>query len=95
MNTRIREIAAQSDILYLLHGADQVKSAYDILAMLRRAVPRLAPMTVYRALKTLWAKQKIPMVRLSCSFATNAAPKERPWRPRCWFHSHVWRGSQG
>lgn len=51
--------AMQSDILYLLHGADQAMSAYDILAVLRKVAPRLAPMTVYRALKTLCANGQV------------------------------------
>lgn len=61
--------AMQSEILCVLHGAEQPMSAYDLLAVLRRAAPRLAPTTVYRALKALCASGQVLRIESLSAYA--------------------------
>lgn len=43
----------QADVLAILQGQDRPQSAYNVLAALRPAHPKIAPPTVYRALAAL------------------------------------------
>ncbi|MEM6596463.1 MAG: Fur family transcriptional regulator [Pseudomonadota bacterium] len=52
----------QSDVMKALKGADEPLSAYDIIAALRNSYPKLAPTTVYRALKALMENGRIHRV---------------------------------
>lgn len=49
----------QSEMMEVLERADAPLSAYDILAALRGSYPKIAPTTVYRALKVLLDQGRI------------------------------------
>lgn len=49
----------QADVMDVLEAAEAPMSAYEILAALRGAHPKIAPTTIYRALKVLVERNRI------------------------------------
>ena len=49
----------QADILAVLVAKDCAVSAYDVIEQLRPSYPRIAPMTVYRALAALTEQRQV------------------------------------
>ncbi|MBL3570009.1 transcriptional repressor [Rhodovulum sp. BSW8] len=61
--------AMQSDVLRVLRGAEHALSAYDVLNALKTTAPRLAPATIYRALKALCASGQVLRVESLNAYA--------------------------
>ncbi len=56
---RMRGEKVQADVLAILHQRHGSMSAYDILAQLREANPKIAPPTIYRALAALTERGRV------------------------------------